>query len=100
MRCTRIAAIILGAATGLLLGCHQRPAQQSPEAPRGISFQLPTGKPMRPQGLAAIKVTPGAASPFTKSNVVNYFLTHNLPRLSGKPGQVHVVSLEFLPANR
>jgi len=33
---------------------------------------MPAAKPMRPQGLAAIKATPGAASPFSKSDVVSY----------------------------
>jgi hypothetical protein len=98
--CTTIALILVAAASGLLQGCHQQPAQQSPEPPKGISLQMPAAKPMRPQGLAAIKATPGAASPFSKSDVVSYFATHNLPRLSGKPGQVHVVSLEFLTSKQ
>ena len=100
MRCTRITAIVLAAASGLLQGCHQQPAQPSPEAPKGIVFQLPTSKPLRPQGLPAIAATKGASSTFSKSDVVNYFTTHNLPRLAGKPGQVHVVSLEFLTSKQ
>ena len=99
-RCTTLSAILLAAASGLLQGCHQQPAQQSPEAPKGISFPLPTGKPMRPQGLAAIAVAKGATSLFTKADVAKYFTTHNLPRLAGKPGQVHVVSLEFLTSRQ
>jgi hypothetical protein len=63
-------------------------------------FQLPTAKPLRPQGLPAIAAVKGAPSPFSKSDVVNYFTTHNLPRLSAKPGQVHVVSLEFLTSKQ
>jgi hypothetical protein len=96
MSSSSFAMIFFAAASGLLTGCRQQPTQQSPEAPKGISIQMPTSKPMRPQGLTAIKATPGATSPFSKSDVVSYFTTHNLPRLSGKPGQVHVVSLEFL----
>jgi hypothetical protein len=93
-------ATILVAASVLLQGCHQQPAPQSSEPPKGISFQLPTAKPTRPLGLTAIAVAKGAASPFSKSDVVNYFTTHNAPRFFGKPGQVHVVSLEFLTSKQ
>jgi hypothetical protein len=93
-------AILFAAASGLLAGCHQQPAQPSPEPPKGIVFQLPTAKPMRPQGLAAIKAVKGASSPFAKSDVVNYFTTHSPSRFFGKPGQVHVVSLEFLTSKQ
>ena len=100
VRSTTYKVILVAAASGLLQGCHQQPVQPSPEAPKGIAFQLPTNKPLRPQGLPAIAATKGAASPFLKSDMVNYFATHSLPRFFGKPGQVHVVSLEFLTSKQ
>ena len=65
--CTTIALILVAAASGLLQGCHQQPAQQSPEPPKGISLQMPAAKPMRPQGLAAIKATRAQPRPSARA---------------------------------
>jgi hypothetical protein len=99
MRYTALTAILLATTAGLLAGCRQK-SVEPPAAKSGVALELPKGKPTRPQGLAAIKAKPGAPAPFSKDDVANYFTTHNLPRLSAKTGQVHVVSLEFLSSKQ
>jgi hypothetical protein len=60
-----------------------------------IALHLPVGTPKRPQGMAALTVTPGA-TPFSEADVVAYFKTHNLPKNMGSVDQIKVDKVEFL----
>jgi hypothetical protein len=100
MRCTLFTATLLAATLGSLAGCRQHPVETHPAGQKPVALQLPQGTPMRPQGLPAIKTTPGSPAPLSKNDVASYFTTHNLPSLSAKTGQVHVVSVEFLTSKQ
>ena len=71
-------------------GCHRHHEQEK------IALKLPEGTPKRPQGSPALTVNPGAPEPFTLSDVVNYFKTHNLPKNGTDLTQFQASSLEFL----
>jgi hypothetical protein len=87
-------AILVTGIVGLLAGCDRHPKQEEK------ALQLPQGTPKRPIGFSALKVTPGAPEPFTKSDVANYFAEHNLPLNRGPKTDFQVADLEFLTSKQ
>jgi hypothetical protein len=71
-------------------GCHRERHEGDK-----IALHLPVGTPKRPQGMAALTVTPGAV-PFSEADVAAYFKTHNLPKNMGSVDQLKVDKVEFL----
>jgi hypothetical protein len=84
----------LAGCLAMLSGCES--CGHKTGGPQGTAMKPPTRAPQRPQGTPALHVTPGAAEPFVKSDVVAYFQTHNLPRNGGTTSQIHVDSLELI----
>jgi hypothetical protein len=94
MRHSAFTAILLAGTIGLLAGCGRHPEQKE------TALALPQGTSMRPTGITALKVNLGAADPFTKSDVANYFAVHNLPMNGGAMGDFQVANLEFLTSKQ
>lgn len=88
MRKTLWIALILFGSLGWFAGCHRGEEK--------IALQIPKEPPKRPQGSPALTVKPGAAEPFSKQDVADYFKTHNLPRNATSTSDFTVDTLEFL----
>jgi len=83
---------------GLLAICSILSACHRIHHPEGaVRMNLPTGKPLQPQGMRALEVKPGA-EPFTRDDVTKFIQTHRLGRSIGDISQLRADSLEFLPA--
>jgi hypothetical protein len=89
--------LLVGMLLGSLVGCHHDEGggqDNDPHKKRALNPPKEPGK--RPQGMQALAVKQGAAQPFTKQDVINYFKTHNLALSSGPMDQIKVESLEFI----
>jgi hypothetical protein len=91
-RITLVTLILLGG-LAWMVGCHH--AGDHGEGKK-IALHIPKKPPKWPQGSAALTVKPGAAEPFSKQDVADYFKTHNLPMNATSTSEFTVESLEFL----
>src|SRR5712692_11650543 len=74
-------------------GCHRDDDDRGEQ--KKVALHIPKDTPKRPQGSAALTVKPGA-EPFNKSDVTNYFKTHNVPMNLTTTTDFTVESFEFL----
>jgi len=89
MRRTILTVLLFLGGLGWLVGCDYNKREK-------IALQIPKEPPKRPQGSTALTVKRGAAEPFTKQDVADYFKTHNLPRNATSTSDFTVDTLEFL----
>ena len=89
MRRTILTVLLFLGGLGWLVGCDYNKREK-------IALQIPKEPPKRPQGSTALTVKTGAAEPFTKQDVADYFKTHNLPRNATSTSDFTVDTLEFL----
>src|SRR5216684_6895110 len=78
---------------GWLVGCHH---DEDRGENKKIALHIPKEPPKRPQGSPAMTVKTGAAEPFSKQDIAEYFKTHNLPRNATSTSDFTVDTLEFL----
>lgn len=93
MRRANLIALLLLPTAGWSTGCHHDRDDHGDQ--KKVALHIPKDTPKRPQGSAALTVKPGA-EPFSKSDVANYFKTHNLPMNLAASSDFTVESLEFL----
>jgi hypothetical protein len=94
---TVLAILLLFGTLGNLAGCRKHEGDgdhDNNQEKRALNPPKEPGK--RPLGMTAIKANPGDPQPFSKTDVVAYFKTHNLPRNAGTTAQFSVQSLEFI----
>lgn len=94
MRLAAFTVILCAGIIPLIAGCNRHPEQKE------TALHLPQGTPKRPHGFAALKVDANAPEPFTQSDVVTYFASHNLPMNAGAKGDFQVAKLEFLTSKQ
>lgn len=92
MRRTKLIVLLLLSAVGWTAGCRD---DDDHDKQKKVALHIPKDAPKRPQGSPALTVKPGA-EPFNKSDVTNYFKTHNLPMNFTTTNDFTVESLEFL----
>ncbi|MGA8221319.1 MAG: hypothetical protein WB780_06650 [Candidatus Acidiferrales bacterium] len=95
MRPIFLSGLVLLLSLGFQVGCRDKDHDHDHGGQEKVALKLPTGTPHTPQGLAALTVKAGP-QPFTKTDVTNYFKTHNLPMNSGPLSQIKVDTLEFV----
>ncbi|HEY4980025.1 MAG TPA: hypothetical protein VII25_12730 [Candidatus Acidoferrum sp.] len=92
MKRTNWIALVLLPLAAFTAGCHH---DDDDREQKKIALNIPKDPPKRPQGSTALTVKPGA-TPFDKTDVSNYFKTHNLPMNYTTTNDFTVDTLEFL----